>query len=191
MDANSRSTLWDDKCAGIAQSCRSLQMGAKLEEMIHRFSLQIHNSGVSTYYSGNSSTTPDVTLSRGIIHYDNICWSTIDDDLNSPHLGILMNIGHKRETVRKRVIDWPNFDCSGQHIVQEVVSYSANSRISGQQTRACPLMLWLMSLALAFRNVLTMLQTQSLLRNTADVDRQSLVRTIQDTWKSGQEMSVT
>jgi len=98
MDANPRSTFWDDKCAGIAQSCRSLQMVAKLEEMIHRFSLQIHNSGVSTYYSGNSSTTPDVTLSRGIIHYGNICWSTIDDDLNSPHLGILMNIGHKRET---------------------------------------------------------------------------------------------
>ena len=37
MDANPRSTFWDDKCAGIAQSCRSLQMGAKLEEIIHRF----------------------------------------------------------------------------------------------------------------------------------------------------------
>lgn len=121
MDANSRSTLWDDKCVGIAQSCRSLQMGAKLEEMIHRFSLQIHNSGVSTYYSGNSSTTPDVTLSRGIIHYGNICWSTIDDDLNSPHLGILMNIGHKRETVRKHVIDWPNFDWSAYRVRSRVM----------------------------------------------------------------------
>jgi len=121
MDANSRSTLWDDKCVGIAQSCRSLQMGAKLEEMIHRFSLQIHNSGVSTYYSGNSATTPDVTLSRGIIHYGNICWSTIDDDLNSPHLGILMNIGHKRETVRKHVIDWPNFDWSAYRVRSRVM----------------------------------------------------------------------
>ena len=34
----------------------------------------------------------------------------IDDDLRSPHDGILIDIGDKVEPLRKEVIDWKNFD---------------------------------------------------------------------------------
>ena len=110
MDANSRSNLWDDTCLGIPQCRRSVQMGNKLEEILDKYGLQVLNSGCPTYRSGNVATAPDVTLTTGIWQRNEIRWSVIDDDLRSPHEGILIDIGDKVEPSRKEIIDWKTFD---------------------------------------------------------------------------------
>ena len=110
INANSRSTLWDDMCAGISQSRRSVQMGSKLEDIIDKYGLEALNTGCPTYRSGNITTAPDVTLIRGSWQRSKVCWSVIDDDLRSPHEGILIDIGDRVEFERKEVIDWNKFD---------------------------------------------------------------------------------
>jgi len=110
MDANSRSSLWDDTCIGIPHSRRSLQMGVLLEDIIIKYSLQIHNDGTATYRSGDISTAPDVTLSKGISDYGSVTWCVSDDDLRSPHECILVTIGNRAPCGKMEVIDWPHFD---------------------------------------------------------------------------------
>jgi len=110
MDANSRNVLWDDKSVGISPYSHSVKMGYKLEEIILKYSLLIHNDGVFTYNSGNSSSAPDVTLSTGILQYGTFHWSVIDYDLRSPHNPILIDIGARSKSDRKVVINWRDFD---------------------------------------------------------------------------------
>ena len=112
MDANSRSVLWDDSLIGSTQNHKSFQMGIKLETIIDKYSLLIHNTGVSIYRSGSVSTSPDVTVSVGLTQYGNVVWKTIDDDLRSPHDAILLDVGQMVQNVRKEVIDWNIFDWS-------------------------------------------------------------------------------
>ena len=110
MDANSRSVLWDDKCIGYTQYRKSVHIGAKLEEILDKYSLQIHNTGVSTYNSGNVSTAPDVTVSVGISDYGAISWRTVYDDLCTPHDGIIIEVANTVCRVQKEVINWRTFD---------------------------------------------------------------------------------
>ena len=109
MDANARNALWEDNVSGIPYR-KSFKMGEMLEEICDKYSLHIHNSGISTYNTGNIHTSPDVTVSTGMFKYGNISWSIIDDDLRSPHDGILIQIGDKLAPRRKEVINWPKFD---------------------------------------------------------------------------------
>jgi len=44
------------------------------------------------------------------MQYGNITWTNIDDDLGSPHEGIVMEIGKKDTDVKREVIDWRQFD---------------------------------------------------------------------------------
>jgi len=111
MDANSRNVRWDDSCIGISQCQKSVKMGTRLEEMMDRYALHIHNKGQPTYISGNVRTAPDVTLSTGIHKFGILNWCTIDDDLNTPHEGILFDVGDQSIADRKEVIDWKSFDC--------------------------------------------------------------------------------
>ena len=110
MDANSRNVLWDDKSVGISPYSNSIKMENKLEEIILKHSLLIHNNGVSTYNSGNCASAPDVSLSTGILQYGRLSWSVIDDDLRSPHDPILIDIGARSKPERKLVINWRVFD---------------------------------------------------------------------------------
>jgi len=110
MDANSRNTLWDDTCIGLSNHQKSVKMGSRLEEIINNYSLQIHNSGAATYISGNWKSAPDVTLSSGILQYGNVSWSIIDDELKTPHEGILIDIGEQTKVEHKEVINWKSFD---------------------------------------------------------------------------------
>jgi len=73
MDANSRSVLWDDSCIGISEYQKSRKMGIKLEEIIDKHSMYVHNTGVPTFRSGNLVSAPDVTLSKGISQYGQCC----------------------------------------------------------------------------------------------------------------------
>jgi len=109
MDANSRNVRWDNSCIGVSHGQKSVKMGIKLEEIMDKYSLHIHNNGQSTYSSGNVSTAPDVTLSTGIHKFGNIKWCIIDDDLNTPHEGILFGVGEQSTAERKEVIDWKSF----------------------------------------------------------------------------------
>lgn len=110
MDANARSNLWDDSCIGISQHTPSIQMGVKLEGLISKYNLQIHNNGKATYTSGKIATAPDVTLSKGITEYSPLLWSITDYDLRSPHECLLFNIGEKVQSSNRTVIDWPKFN---------------------------------------------------------------------------------
>ena len=110
MDANSRNPLWDLSCIGMNQSQKSIKMGNRLEDILNKYHLQIHNDGSATYHSSNVSTTPDVTLSATLTQYGNVTWSISDDDLGSPHDGIVLQIDRNSHIPTKEVIDWRNFD---------------------------------------------------------------------------------
>jgi len=110
MDANSRNILWDDSCIGLSPSQRSVQMGVKLENIVNKYDLHIHNNGTATYRSGDITTAPDVTLSTGLTKYGNINWSTVDYDFRSPHDGIVLEIGTRVDSFRKELINWKCFD---------------------------------------------------------------------------------
>jgi len=107
LDANARSLLWDDKCIGISQYRASIKMGTSLENIIDKYNFDVLNDGSCTYHSGRYLSSPDVTISVGLV---NINWSIIDDDLNSPHDAILIDVGTKSQYLRKEVIDWSKFD---------------------------------------------------------------------------------
>jgi len=110
MDANARNALWDYTCIGIPHSRKSLSMGTRLEEIMDKYGLQIHNTGVPTYRSGNVTTAPDVTFSVGITQYGNVSWSVIDDYLRTPHEGLLIDVGKSAKFERREVINWRSFD---------------------------------------------------------------------------------
>jgi len=78
--------------------------------MVQKYSLLIHNNGSATYHSGTYSSTPDVTLSKGITQYGDIKWSVIHDDLKSPHDGIVIEIGDRLREEKREVFDWRRFD---------------------------------------------------------------------------------
>ena len=110
MDANSRHALWDNSCIGIPQSRQSIKMGIKLEQIIDKYDLCIHNNGLPTYCSGDIATAPDVTITKGLTQYGNMVWSILDDDLRTPHESIMFEVGGHLEGYRKEVIDWRVFD---------------------------------------------------------------------------------
>jgi len=49
-----------------------------------------------------------------------VVWSVVEDELKTPHEGILIQIGEKEKSVRHEVIDWKHFDWDG---------YKAASRV--------------------------------------------------------------
>ena len=98
MDANACSLLWADKCIGISQYRASIKMGTSLENIIDKYNFDILNDGSCTYHSGRYSSAPDVTISGGLV---NINWSITDDDLNSPHDAILIDVGTKSQNLSR------------------------------------------------------------------------------------------
>ena len=110
MDANARNALWDYTCIVTPHSRKSLSMGTRLEEIMDKYGLQIHNTGVPKYRSGNVTTAPDVTFSVGIMQYGNVSWSVIDDYLRTPHEGLLIDVGKRAKFERREVINWRSFD---------------------------------------------------------------------------------
>ena len=107
IDANSRSSLWDDSCVGSSNISQSMRMGSRLEDIISKYDLYVHNDGSPTY---QSVTAPDVTITKGVLSYGDVFWSITDDDLCSPHECILLNIGSRAPPCKMEVIDWPRFN---------------------------------------------------------------------------------
>jgi len=110
MDANSRSSLWDDSCLGLCHSTVSARMGSRLEDIISKHGLQVHNDGSPTYCSGKVATAPDVTLTKGFCDYSTVSWSVTDDELGTPHECIVISVGNRAPLSRVEVIDWPRFN---------------------------------------------------------------------------------
>ena len=110
MDANSRSSLWDDSCLGMSHSTVSFRMGSRLEDIISKYGFQVHNDGTPTYRSGTVATAPDVTLTKGFCDYGRVSWSVTDDELCTPHERIVINVGTRVPSSRIEVIDWPRFN---------------------------------------------------------------------------------
>ena len=110
MDANARNAIWDNSYIGISQSRHSIKMGSKLEQIIDKHELLVHNNGSATYFSGDSATAQDVTITTGLTHYGNIDWTILDDDLRTPHEGIMHEVGAELNEFRKEVINWRSFD---------------------------------------------------------------------------------
>ena len=95
MDANSRSLLWDESCIGVCEYQKSRKMGTKVEEILDKHCLTVHNTGAPTYNSGKYCSAPDITLSTGITRHGKVSWSVVDDELRTPHEGIMIQIGER------------------------------------------------------------------------------------------------
>ena len=109
MDANSRNSMWDNEAAQVDKNRMSKKMGVCLQEIIEKHSLYVHNTGIPTYYSGNYSSAIDLTLSFGICGEHKNKWSVIEDEIGSPHMGILLELGRNMKE-KVTVIDWNKFD---------------------------------------------------------------------------------
>ena len=96
MDANSRNMVWDNSALGKSPYSQSIKMGNQLLDIIETTPFYIHNDGSPTYFSGDKRSAPDVTLSYGIVETKEINWLNLDDDLGSPHHGLLLQIGGKQ-----------------------------------------------------------------------------------------------
>ena len=60
-------------------------MGVRLEAIISKHGLQVHNDGTLTYHSGLVATAPDVTLTNGFRDIGTVAWSVTNDELCTPH----------------------------------------------------------------------------------------------------------
>ena len=94
MDSNSRNVLWDDTAVLIPNGRLSIRMGRRLEQIMDKYDLVVHNSGAPTYESGGNFSAPDVTLSSGIVQSEKVCWSICDASLLTPHEAILIEVGN-------------------------------------------------------------------------------------------------
>ena len=108
MDANASNSLWDNNSFSDCNYTRK-KMGKKLEQIVDKHEMFVHNNGEVTYNSGEHSSAIDVTLSVGVCENHKSNWKILDDELRSPHSGILMQIG-KEEIGTVEVIDWKKFD---------------------------------------------------------------------------------
>ena len=111
MDAHTRNVVWDNLVIGSNLHSDSLKVGQLLQllDFVENTTLFIHNNGSTTYHSGENRSTPDVKLSYGIVEHKQTNWINLDDDLGSPHNGLLLQIGDKRKYFVKQIIDWDQF----------------------------------------------------------------------------------
>ena len=109
MDANARNSMWDNECSNLDNNRISKKMGVKLQEIIDNHNLFVHNSGAPTYESGEHVSAIDVTLSLGICDEHRTKWTLIEEDLGSPHSGIILEVGNRVEE-KISVINWKDFD---------------------------------------------------------------------------------
>ena len=94
---------------GIDPNRQSVKMGDQLLDIIQNAPMHIHNDGSITYHSGENRFTPEITLSSGIVESKPISWKTIDDDLRTPHSGILIEIGSDTPFKEVTKVDWKSF----------------------------------------------------------------------------------
>ena len=107
MDANASCSLWDKKSV-IDNNYTRKKMGHRLEKIVDKYGMYVHNNGEATYHSGETSSSIDVTLSIGICEDHKTNWSILEDELRSPHSGILMKVGNENSE-KVEVIDWKRF----------------------------------------------------------------------------------
>ena len=69
----------------------------------------VHNDGRPTFRQSNVATAPDVTFSVGLMELGPVRWSVVDDELRTPHEGILITVD-ERPDIKVEVVDWPKFD---------------------------------------------------------------------------------
>ena len=79
-------------------------------DLITNHDLFVHNSGESTYISGKVSSGIDISLSSGLASKESVSWSILQDDLSSPHSGLLLKINEKPHFSPTEVINWDIFD---------------------------------------------------------------------------------
>ena len=97
LDANSRSLQWDPSCINRERSSMVRKMGERFEELSLELSMDVLNNGQLTYHSGEHATAVDITLAHGIQSTEKMKWYTIDDMLQTPHKGIIIEFGNKKE----------------------------------------------------------------------------------------------
>ena len=123
MDANARNSLWDN--SEIKKNSTSRKMGSKLEEVIFKHNLYVHNTGEITYRSGETESAIDVTLSKGICDEFSSSWQVLDDVLSSPHSGILLSVGEesnsKREVKNWKDFDWDRYEDESEEVLKNLL----------------------------------------------------------------------
>ena len=72
--------------------------------------MEIINNCEITYESGEHATAVDITITRGINAYGEVKWKTIPDELQTPHKGIIIDVGSSKKDEKRKVIDWKKFE---------------------------------------------------------------------------------
>ena len=121
LDANSRDPIWDPSCLSRQSSSQVRKMGVRMATLTLNNAFEIHNNGQTTYESGPYSTAVDITISKGINNLGETKWRTIDDELQTPHKGILLDIGQQHQKEKKTIIDWKKFNWQKYKIESKVI----------------------------------------------------------------------
>ena len=110
LDSHSRSLQWDPSCIHKKSSSPVREMGDRFEELCLSHSLNVLNNGQLTYYNWEFSSAVDITITHGIEHIGPVKWQVIDDFLQTPHKGIIIEAGKKEKFQKTKIIDWHAFD---------------------------------------------------------------------------------
>ena len=110
LDANSRDPIWDPSCLSRQSSSQVRKMGVRMATLILNNAFEIHNNGEITYESGPYTTAVDITISKGINNLGETKWRTIEDELQTPHKGIIIDIGEQPTKEKKTIVDWKKFN---------------------------------------------------------------------------------
>ena len=110
MDANSRNPIWDPSSLKLKPSSTVRKMGNRMSQLVLGNSMEILNNCEITYESGEHATAVDITITRGINAYGEVKWKTIPDELQTPHKGIIIDVGSSKKDEKRKVIDWKKFE---------------------------------------------------------------------------------
>ena len=105
LDSNSRSLQWDPSCIHKKSSSPVREMGDRFEKLCLSHSLNVLNNGQLTYYNWEFSSAVDITITHGIEHIGPVKWQVIDDFLQTPHKGIIIEAGKKEKHKKTKIID--------------------------------------------------------------------------------------
>ena len=67
-------------------------------------------SATSTHESGEHATAVDLTITKVINAYGKVKWKTIPGDLQTPHKGIIIDVGPSKKDKKRKVIHWKKLE---------------------------------------------------------------------------------
>ena len=101
MDATLRNQIWDPSSLKLKPSSTVRKMGNRMSQLVLGNSMEILNNCEITYESGEHATAVDITITKGINAYGEVKWKTIPDELQTPHKGIIVDVGPSKKDKKR------------------------------------------------------------------------------------------